>query len=116
MKRCCFSSSFALLCLLLLCVDAYTLTEVTYVWTRNATLSVEVAPDGSRLNQYDLRGQTVGKETIKSSTGEFTLVALINLTVNCKVQYLLLLCVYSIVSHGLFIILDYCFLQSLKAN
>lgn len=51
-------------------VDAYTLTEVTYVWTRNATLSVEVAPDGSRLNQYDLMGQTVGKETIKSSTGK----------------------------------------------
>ncbi|KAF5890871.1 gamma-aminobutyric acid receptor subunit alpha-2-like isoform X1, partial [Clarias magur] len=53
---------------------AYTLTEVTYVWTRNATLSVEVAPDGSRLNQYDLRGQTVGKETIKSSTGEYTVM------------------------------------------
>lgn len=55
-----------------MCIDAYTLTEVTYVWTRNATLSVEVAPDGSRLNQYDLMGQTVGKETIKSSTGELT--------------------------------------------
>ncbi|XP_026879399.2 gamma-aminobutyric acid receptor subunit alpha-2 [Electrophorus electricus] len=53
---------------------AYTLTEVTYVWTRNATFSVEVAPDGSRLNQYDLRGQTVGKETIKSSTGEYTVM------------------------------------------
>uniref|UniRef100_A0A8C1U7P3 Gamma-aminobutyric acid receptor subunit alpha-2 n=1 Tax=Cyprinus carpio TaxID=7962 RepID=A0A8C1U7P3_CYPCA len=53
---------------------AYTLTEVTYVWTRNATLSVEVAPDGSRLNQYDLMGQTVGKETIKSSTGEYTVM------------------------------------------
>lgn len=56
--------------ILCLCVDAYTLTEVTYVWTRDATLSVEVAPDGSRLNQYDLTGQTVGKETIKSSTGK----------------------------------------------
>ncbi|XP_016314120.1 gamma-aminobutyric acid receptor subunit alpha-2 [Sinocyclocheilus anshuiensis] len=53
---------------------AYTLTEVTYVWTRNATLSVEVAPDGSRLNQYALMGQTVGKETIKSSTGEYTVM------------------------------------------
>ncbi|TRY60513.1 hypothetical protein DNTS_001483, partial [Danionella cerebrum] len=53
---------------------AYTLSEVTYVWTRNATLSVEVAPDGSRLNQYDLMGQTVGKETIKSSTGEYTVM------------------------------------------
>uniref|UniRef100_A0A671SKQ0 Gamma-aminobutyric acid receptor subunit alpha-2-like n=1 Tax=Sinocyclocheilus anshuiensis TaxID=1608454 RepID=A0A671SKQ0_9TELE len=32
---------------------AYTLTEVTYVWTRDATLSVEVAPDGSRLNHSE---------------------------------------------------------------
>lgn len=31
---------------------------------------MDVAADGSRLNQYDLVGQTVGKETIKSSTGE----------------------------------------------
>ncbi|KAI3367318.1 hypothetical protein L3Q82_008363 [Scortum barcoo] len=49
---------------------AYTKTEVTYIWTRNASQSVDVAADGSRLNQYDLVGQTVGKETIKSSTGE----------------------------------------------
>ncbi|KAK5856959.1 hypothetical protein PBY51_010233 [Eleginops maclovinus] len=48
---------------------AYTKTEVTYIWTRNASQSVDVAADGSRLNQYDLVGQTVGKETIKSSTG-----------------------------------------------
>lgn len=49
--------------------DAYTTAEVTYVWTRNATESVVVAPDGSRLNQYVLLGHLVGKETIKSSTG-----------------------------------------------
>uniref|UniRef100_A0A8C6TBA9 Gamma-aminobutyric acid type A receptor alpha2 subunit a n=1 Tax=Neogobius melanostomus TaxID=47308 RepID=A0A8C6TBA9_9GOBI len=53
---------------------AYTKTEVTYIWTRNATESVDVAADGSRLNQYDLVGQTVGKETIKSSTGEYTVM------------------------------------------
>lgn len=53
--------------------DAYTKTEVTYIWTRNASQSVDVAADGSRLNQYDLVGQTVGKETIKSSTGEYHL-------------------------------------------
>lgn len=50
--------------------DAYTKTEVTYIWTRNASASVEVAVDGSRLNQYDLVDQTAGEETIKSSTGE----------------------------------------------
>ena len=54
----------------LLFSDAYTLTEVTYIWTRNASASVVVAPDGSRLNQYDLLGQTVENNTIKSSTGE----------------------------------------------
>uniref|UniRef100_A0A3Q3X7L9 Uncharacterized protein n=1 Tax=Mola mola TaxID=94237 RepID=A0A3Q3X7L9_MOLML len=53
---------------------AYTKTEVTYIWTRNASQSVDVAADGSRLNQYDLVGQTVGKETIKSSTGEYTVM------------------------------------------
>uniref|UniRef100_A0A8C5BN65 Gamma-aminobutyric acid receptor subunit alpha-2 n=1 Tax=Gadus morhua TaxID=8049 RepID=A0A8C5BN65_GADMO len=50
---------------------AYTRAEVTYLWTWNASESVEVAPDGSRLNQYDLVGQTVGQETIRSSTGEY---------------------------------------------
>ncbi|KAH0520222.1 Gamma-aminobutyric acid receptor subunit alpha-2, partial [Microtus ochrogaster] len=34
----------------------------------------KVAPDGSRLNQYDLLGQSIGKETIKSSTGEYTVM------------------------------------------
>uniref|UniRef100_A0A5F8GPY4 Gamma-aminobutyric acid receptor subunit alpha-2 n=1 Tax=Monodelphis domestica TaxID=13616 RepID=A0A5F8GPY4_MONDO len=53
---------------------AYTTSEVTYIWTYNASDSVQVAPDGSRLNQYDLLGQTIGKETIKSSTGEYTVM------------------------------------------
>ncbi|KAM4673968.1 gamma-aminobutyric acid receptor subunit alpha-2 [Amazona ochrocephala] len=53
---------------------AYTTSEVTYIWTYNASDSVQVAPDGSRLNQYDLLGQTIGKETVKSSTGEYTVM------------------------------------------
>uniref|UniRef100_A0A8C6YG17 Gamma-aminobutyric acid receptor subunit alpha-2 n=1 Tax=Naja naja TaxID=35670 RepID=A0A8C6YG17_NAJNA len=53
---------------------AYTIAEVTYKWTFNASKSVEVAPDGSRLNQYDLLGQTIGQETAKSSTGEYTVM------------------------------------------
>uniref|UniRef100_A0A8D0BA78 Gamma-aminobutyric acid receptor subunit alpha-2 n=1 Tax=Salvator merianae TaxID=96440 RepID=A0A8D0BA78_SALMN len=53
---------------------AYTTSEVTYKWTYNANDSVEVAPDGSRLNQYDLLGQTIGQETAKSSTGEYTVM------------------------------------------
>ncbi|CAB1451868.1 unnamed protein product [Pleuronectes platessa] len=59
---------------------AYTKTEVTYLWTRNASQSVDVAADGSRLNQYDLVGQSVGKETIKSSTG--LRQTFVNLTMN----------------------------------
>ncbi|GAB1289710.1 Gamma-aminobutyric acid receptor subunit alpha-2 [Apodemus speciosus] len=55
-------------------IYAYTTSEVTYIWTYNASDSVQVAPDGSRLNQYDLLGQSIGKETIKSSTGEYTRV------------------------------------------
>uniref|UniRef100_A0A673LCP8 Gamma-aminobutyric acid receptor subunit alpha-2-like n=1 Tax=Sinocyclocheilus rhinocerous TaxID=307959 RepID=A0A673LCP8_9TELE len=50
---------------------AYTTTEVTYTWTKNASNSVV---ESSRLNQYDLLGQTVGNETIRSSTGEYTVM------------------------------------------
>ncbi|XP_007423406.2 gamma-aminobutyric acid receptor subunit alpha-2, partial [Python bivittatus] len=53
---------------------AYTTAEVTYKWTFNASNSVEVASDSSRLNQYDLLGQTIGQETAKSSTGEYTVM------------------------------------------
>ncbi|XP_033966790.1 gamma-aminobutyric acid receptor subunit alpha-2 isoform X2 [Pseudochaenichthys georgianus] len=53
---------------------AYTKTEVTYIWTLNASHSVVVAADGSRLNQYDLVGKTMGNHTIKSSTGEYTVM------------------------------------------
>ncbi|KAG5270448.1 hypothetical protein AALO_G00192750 [Alosa alosa] len=51
---------------------AYTMSEVTYEWTPNTTVVVE--EESSRLNQYDLLGQTVGQETIKSSTGEYTVM------------------------------------------
>ncbi|XP_059845111.1 gamma-aminobutyric acid receptor subunit alpha-2 isoform X2 [Hypanus sabinus] len=50
---------------------AYTRSEVNYNWTDGPGKSVVVAEDGSRLNQYDLLGQTVGEELIRSSTGEY---------------------------------------------
>lgn len=50
-------------------LDAYTRAEVVYVWTRGAAQSVVVAEDGSRLNQYDLMGQTVDSGVVQSSTG-----------------------------------------------
>ncbi|XP_051803027.1 gamma-aminobutyric acid receptor subunit alpha-2 isoform X2 [Acanthochromis polyacanthus] len=63
---------------------AYTKTEVTYIWTRNASQSVDVAADGSRLNQYDLLGQSVGKETIKSSTGVTTVLTMTTLSISAR--------------------------------
>lgn len=42
---------------------------MVYVWTRGAAQSVVVADDGSRLNQYDLMGQTVDSGVVQSSTG-----------------------------------------------
>ncbi|XP_043995606.1 gamma-aminobutyric acid receptor subunit alpha-3 isoform X4 [Gambusia affinis] len=53
---------------------AYTNSEVIYLWTQGDERSVAVAEDGSRLNQYDLLGHVIGKETISSSTGEYVVM------------------------------------------
>uniref|UniRef100_A0A3P8WJS3 Gamma-aminobutyric acid type A receptor subunit alpha1 n=1 Tax=Cynoglossus semilaevis TaxID=244447 RepID=A0A3P8WJS3_CYNSE len=53
---------------------AYTRAEVAYVWTRGAAQSVVVAEDGSRLNQYDLMGQSVDSGVLQSSTGEYVVM------------------------------------------
>uniref|UniRef100_A0A3P9ITH5 Gamma-aminobutyric acid receptor subunit alpha-3 n=1 Tax=Oryzias latipes TaxID=8090 RepID=A0A3P9ITH5_ORYLA len=53
---------------------AYTNNEVIYLWTQGDEKSVAVAEDGSRLNQYDLLGHVIGKETISSSTGEYVVM------------------------------------------
>ncbi|XP_074134521.1 gamma-aminobutyric acid receptor subunit alpha-3 isoform X1 [Sminthopsis crassicaudata] len=53
---------------------AYTKAEVIYSWTLGKNKSVEVAQDGSRLNQYDLLGHVVGTEIIRSSTGEYVVM------------------------------------------
>ncbi|KAL7979641.1 hypothetical protein Chor_004799 [Crotalus horridus] len=50
---------------------AYTTTEVIYTWTLG---KVEVAEGGSRLNQYDLLGHNVGRDSIESSTGTYTVM------------------------------------------
>uniref|UniRef100_A0A8C0RIM4 Neurotransmitter-gated ion-channel transmembrane domain-containing protein n=1 Tax=Canis lupus familiaris TaxID=9615 RepID=A0A8C0RIM4_CANLF len=55
-------------------VNAYTTAEVVYSWTLGKNKSVEVAQDGSRLNQYDLLGHVVGTEIIRSSTGEYVVM------------------------------------------
>ena len=63
-----FSLPFSLLTFFF-ALDAYTTAEVVYSWTLGKNKSVEVAQDGSRLNQYDLLGHVVGTEIIRSSTG-----------------------------------------------
>lgn len=49
--------------------DAYPMTEMIYTWTKGPQHSVEVPPESSSLVQYDLIGQTVSSETVKSITG-----------------------------------------------
>lgn len=60
------------LCVWIRCLptDAYPKTEMIYTWTKGPQHSVEVPPESSSLVQYDLIGQTVSSETIKSITGE----------------------------------------------
>lgn len=64
--------------------DAYTRAEVVYVWTRGAAESVVVAEDGSRLNQYDLMGQSVNSGVVQSSTGEFVMRSSVISVSMCK--------------------------------
>ncbi|KAJ7996551.1 hypothetical protein DPEC_G00238210 [Dallia pectoralis] len=53
---------------------AYTNNEVIYHWTKGDEDSVVIAEDGSRLNQYDLLGHDIGKESMNSSTGEYVVM------------------------------------------
>uniref|UniRef100_A0A8C3AA24 Gamma-aminobutyric acid type A receptor subunit alpha4 n=1 Tax=Cyclopterus lumpus TaxID=8103 RepID=A0A8C3AA24_CYCLU len=53
---------------------AYPKTEIIYTWTKGPQHSVEVPPESSSLVQYDLIGQTVSSETIKSITGEYVVM------------------------------------------
>ncbi|XP_067103243.1 gamma-aminobutyric acid receptor subunit alpha-4 [Osmerus mordax] len=53
---------------------AYPKTEMIYTWTKGPEHSVEVPPESSSLVQYDLIGQTVSSETVKSITGEYVVM------------------------------------------
>uniref|UniRef100_A0A4X1SLR2 Gamma-aminobutyric acid type A receptor subunit alpha3 n=1 Tax=Sus scrofa TaxID=9823 RepID=A0A4X1SLR2_PIG len=63
---------------------AYTTAEVVYSWTLGKNKSVEVAQDGSRLNQYDLLGHVVGTEIIRSSTGVTTVLTMTTLSISAR--------------------------------
>lgn len=58
------------------------------MWTRGAAQSVVVAEDGSRLNQYDLMGQSVDSGVVQSSTGRFSvwLLCALNHTDHCEIN------------------------------
>nr|XP_009683989.1 PREDICTED: gamma-aminobutyric acid receptor subunit alpha-6 [Struthio camelus australis] len=53
---------------------AYPKSEIIYTWKKGPLYSVEVPQESSSLLQYDLIGQTVSSETIKSNTGEYVLM------------------------------------------
>ncbi|XP_033871183.1 gamma-aminobutyric acid receptor subunit alpha-6-like isoform X1 [Acipenser ruthenus] len=50
---------------------AYPKTEMIYTWKKGPENSVEVPQESSSLVQYDLIGQTVSSEIVKSITGEY---------------------------------------------
>lgn len=52
------------------CADAYPISEIVYTWKKGPLSSVEVPQESSSLLQYDLIGQTVSSERLKSNTGE----------------------------------------------
>lgn len=52
------------------CLDAYPISEIVYTWKKGPLSSVEVPQESSSLLQYDLIGQTVSSERLKSNTGE----------------------------------------------
>ncbi|MBN3280809.1 GBRA6 protein, partial [Polyodon spathula] len=50
---------------------AYPRSEIIYTWKKGPMHSVEVPQESSSLLQYDLIGQTVTSEILKSNTGEY---------------------------------------------
>ncbi|KAL2088732.1 hypothetical protein ACEWY4_015631 [Coilia grayii] len=53
---------------------AYPKTEMIYTWTKGPENSVVVPEESSSLVQYDLIGQSVSSETVKSITGEYVVM------------------------------------------
>ncbi|XP_010869387.1 gamma-aminobutyric acid receptor subunit alpha-6 isoform X2 [Esox lucius] len=53
---------------------AYPMSEIVYTWKKGPLFSVEVPQESSSLLQYDLIGQTVSSERLKSNTGEYVIM------------------------------------------
>ncbi|XP_027948348.1 gamma-aminobutyric acid receptor subunit alpha-4 isoform X3 [Eumetopias jubatus] len=63
---------------------AYPKSEMIYTWTKGPEKSVEVPKESSSLVQYDLVGQTVSSETIKSITGITTVLTMTTLSISAR--------------------------------
>ncbi|ELV12283.1 Gamma-aminobutyric acid receptor subunit alpha-6 [Tupaia chinensis] len=63
---------------------AYPKSEIIYTWKKGPLYSVEVPEESSSLLQYDLVGQTVSSETIKSNTGITTVLTMTTLSISAR--------------------------------
>ncbi|KAF5913223.1 hypothetical protein HPG69_016839 [Diceros bicornis minor] len=63
---------------------AYPKSEIIYTWKKGPLYSVEVPEESSSLLQYDLIGQTVSSETIKSNTGITTVLTMTTLSISAR--------------------------------
>ncbi|XP_048717533.1 gamma-aminobutyric acid receptor subunit alpha-6 isoform X3 [Lepidochelys kempii] len=63
---------------------AYPKSEIIYTWKKGPLYSVEVPQESSSLLQYDLIGQTVSSETIKSNTGITTVLTMTTLSISAR--------------------------------
>ncbi|XP_015205080.1 gamma-aminobutyric acid receptor subunit alpha-6 isoform X3 [Lepisosteus oculatus] len=63
---------------------AYPKSEIIYTWKKGPLYSVEVPEESSSLLQYDLIGQTVSSETLKSNTGITTVLTMTTLSISAR--------------------------------
>ncbi|XP_073437111.1 gamma-aminobutyric acid receptor subunit alpha-6 isoform X2 [Dendrobates tinctorius] len=63
---------------------AYPKSEIIYTWKKGPLYSVEVPQESSSLLQYDLVGQTVSSETLKSNTGITTVLTMTTLSISAR--------------------------------
>ncbi|XP_048851403.1 gamma-aminobutyric acid receptor subunit alpha-4 isoform X4 [Brienomyrus brachyistius] len=63
---------------------AYPISEIVYTWKKGPLLSVEVPEESSSLLQYDLIGQTVSSERLKSNTGITTVLTMTTLSISAR--------------------------------
>ncbi|XP_034764432.2 gamma-aminobutyric acid receptor subunit alpha-6 isoform X5 [Acipenser ruthenus] len=63
---------------------AYPRSEIIYTWKKGPMHSVEVPQESSSLLQYDLIGQTVTSEILKSNTGITTVLTMTTLSISAR--------------------------------